>query len=189
MRALLREATRPFHARVDALGSGLDLRTRSGYGALLCAHASVLPGLETVLSAGPVPPDWSQRRRTDALLGDLKVLGLAPGTVLVPPALDDPAARLGALYVIEGSRLGNEVLRRQVIDAWPEAPVAFLAHGANAGLWQRFVAWLATFAADAAALDVAARGAGAVFELYERAFLEQLSRARENSGRGGVPAG
>ena len=170
MRAWLREATRPWHARVDALGSGLDPRSRSGYGALLRAHGAVLPGLEHLLDRGPVPPDWPARRRGPALLADLDSLGLAAPDAVALPAFDSPAARLGALYVIEGSRLGNEVLRRQVLTHWPQAPTAFLAHGAGLGLWPSFVTWLDRPEHDGLDRDEAARGAVSVFDLYERAF-------------------
>ena len=174
MRAHLRAATMPYHARVDGLASRLDPGTRTGYAGLLSVHAAVLPGVERCLAAGPLPPDWAARGRSAALLDDLAALGAPLPAPVDPPALDSAAMRIGALYVIEGSRLGNEVLRRHVVAAWPEAPTAFLAHGAGARLWPSFVTWLDDQVQDARAVDEAVIGATQVFELYEQAFRDWL---------------
>lgn len=166
LRAFLRHATMADHQEIDALGQDFDLSTPAGYGAFLMAHAAVLPGLEDAVSHGPVPPDWPMRLRAQDLAADLSGMGLALPAQTA--ALDLPSAgmRIGALYVLEGSRLGGAVLRRRVQATQPGAPCAFLAHGAEARLWPSFVGWLDSVVLDEEELDKAAHGARSVFSVF-----------------------
>lgn len=67
-------------------------------------------------------PDWHERRRTMALRSDLNLMGLAiPEPAQVTPFRGE-AEVLGAIYVLEGSRLGGAVLIRTVLDDLSERP-------------------------------------------------------------------
>ena len=61
---------------------------------------------------------WQGRRRAHRLRDDLAVLGAAPDPFLAEsvalPDLDDPGRWLGALYVMEGSTLGGQVISREL---------------------------------------------------------------------------
>lgn len=162
---LLRAATAAHHHRVDAAFASARLGVAAGYGAFLRAQAAAHLPVEAALAAGGVGAivtDWSARRRGGLLRDDLAALGLD-----VPPAagaivLDTDAALLGALYVIEGSRLGGTLLKRSVA---PGLPATFLG-GGGSGAWRSLLTLLddrLTTDPDRAA---AIRAAGAVFDLF-----------------------
>lgn len=174
LRAQLRAATAAQHRVLDALGERFDLTTGAGYGAFLTAQAAALPGLEARLAAGPLPRGWQAERRAPALASDLAALGLAPPRPLACPPLESAALRVGALYVLEGSRLGAVVLLRRVVQALPGAPTAFLAQGQGGGLWPAFVAWLEALDPEALPPEAVAEGAGEAFAVFTAAFRAAL---------------
>jgi heme oxygenase len=158
----LRAATEPAHR---ALEDGLDWRARvatlPGYRALLARlygfHAVWEPaigrGLADEAFLGP-------RRRLALLAADLAHLGLAPEAIAALPkpdplTLDGPAAATGALYVLEGSTLGGQLIGRHIagLHGFSGDGLAYYrAHGAGAGaMWAAFRTRLETFAADPAA--------------------------------------
>ncbi|MDO8409248.1 MAG: biliverdin-producing heme oxygenase [Phenylobacterium sp.] len=179
LRTTLRTATRQDHERVDQLGGGFDLAKPADYGAFLLGHAAVLPPLEAALDAAPpqdLPPGWPERRRAKALLADLAELGLTappPSPIAVPAT---SAARVGALYVLEGSRLGGILLRRRLAQAQPGAPSAYLAHGDGQPLWRTFLEWLDSRALDPAETHAAIDGARGVFAAFEAGFRHAATR-------------
>lgn len=79
---------------------------------------------------------------------------------------DDGAARWGALYVTEGSRLGGVMLARQVGQGLPRA---YLQSGFGPGEWRDFRHALDAAAGDDAWIDHAVAAAEQVFALYGRA--------------------
>jgi len=130
----LRSGTRDDHAAVDAAFSRFDLARRGGYGAFLSAQARVLPGLEAMLDPAGLIPGWTGR--TDALRQDLAALRL-PVRPAIEIALPTAAgARWGAIYVLEGSRLGGVVLARQIPKGLPSA---FLHSAHPSGAWRHFL--------------------------------------------------
>ena len=182
LRTTLRAATRQDHDRVDLLGGAFDFARPSDYQAFLRAHAAVLPGVEAALDSAPLgdlPPSWMQRRRTAALAADLAALGLAPPPQAATPlSLPDHATRLGALYVLEGSRLGGAVLRRRLAASQPEAPDAYLAHGAGQPYWRSFLDWLDSQLLNGPETEAAIDGARQVFRAFEAAFRGESAPAR-----------
>lgn len=170
----LRAATRAAHERVDRLGEGFDLTRPAGYRAFLEGHAAALPAIENELEAAGVAqlmPDWPGRRRTRALMQDLADLGAVAPAPVGAPELRSRAQLMGALYVLEGSRLGGAYLRRRVAQAQPEAPAAYLAHGAGEPLWRSFLAWLEVQPASAEDEAEAIEAAEATFATFEAGFL------------------
>lgn len=170
LRAMLRAATARDHARLDKMAAGLDVSRPDGYRAFLLWHARVLPVLEERLGMMPELPDWAERRRAAALMDDLSALDLkVPAPCRAPPLLNGPE-RIGALYVLEGSRLGAAVLARRVESGQPHAPRAFLTHGRDAQLWRHFLIWLEEqHIAEEAVPDMIA-GARATFAAYTQAL-------------------
>ena len=161
----LRRATAERHRRVDAAYSRFDLTDRAGYLAFLSAQARALGAAERALTARTLPP-WSPR--APLLDGDLHALGACSPA---PDRLEAPLSaqgQVGLLYVLEGSRLGAQVLARRIADGWPRA---FLSAAHPPGAWRAFRAWLDAAGADAgpAWTAGAVRGAEIGFDLFERA--------------------
>ena len=162
----LRTMTRAAHDTVDASFSRFDLADRDDYARFLLAHASATAAVEGVLVRDATLPQWRPRLRL--LLDDLAGLGLAPPLPLAFDPGDTVAARLGALYVMEGSRLGGAVLAKRVFDG---APAALLSARHDPGEWRAFLRTL-----DARGVgqspewhDAVAAGASACFALYATA--------------------
>lgn len=161
---MLRAATAADHDLVDARFGSFVLDDAADYRCFLVAHARALPAVETALATGSELPEW--RRRTDVLADDLAAMGEAMPAPLAFTL--DGAARWGALYVMEGSRLGGQLLARGVPSG---LPAAYLAAQHGSGEWRALLNAIEAQAgaADAAWRDAAVAGARATFALYARA--------------------
>lgn len=116
LRESLRSATHDAHVALEAR---LDLAgrpwTRDTYAAFLRATLAVVDAVEPAIrhwrlthgsTTDVIPP--SQRLRHDlAALGDDRGIHAVP-----VPRIDDAATAFGAAYVLEGSRLGGQVIAR-----------------------------------------------------------------------------
>lgn len=176
-RTRLRDATADAHDAVDAAFGAADLTSDAGYAAFLSAQARAHLPVEAALEAGGIAgdvSDWPERKRAAALRGDLTDLG-----VPVPPPYELPRfqglpERLGALYVLEGSRLGGTYLVRQVPSHLPRR---FLGAGSGP-LWRSLLALLDERLPADADKERAVTAARSVFGLFERAAatLKETSR-------------
>ena len=173
----LRTATRPWHDRVEAAFAPFDLRTVEGLAGFLIRQAAAHLPLEAELDArGMVHllPDWPERRRSGALMADLDHLGVVAAIEPVRANLPTPGHMFGALYVLEGSRLGGRLLQRQLADS-PDALVRsatkYLNHpGAPAG-WAGLVAALDAISPTEPQRADLLSGAEQAFSLYYQAAL------------------
>lgn len=165
-RAALRTATAAKHDVVDAAFGRFDLTEPASYGRFLTAHARALPAVESAVAACAALPAFAPR--AGLLRADLDALGLPmPDPLpLAPP--ESEAAAFGALYVIEGSRLGGAMLAKQVPAPLPHA---YLSATHQPGGWRAFGELLdrAGKAGGAAWLDQAIAAAKATFDLYAEA--------------------
>lgn len=168
---ILRESTRPEHDRVDAAFAHFDLRDPADYGAFLMAQAAALLPIEAALTAAgaeDIVADWPDRQRAHLVLADLADLGLSPPQPSPAPRFVSAADILGALYVVEGSRLGGAMLVRRVPSHLPRR---FLSD-ADSSRWRALIALidveLDTPPSQAAAL-ASARATFALFEAAARA--------------------
>ena len=162
--ARLRAATASDHDAVDAGFGRYDLTDAADYRAFLIAHAKALPAVEAWLAA--IPGLAAVRSRRAALAEDLAALGEdmpAPMTFDVPAST---AAGWGAMYVVEGSRLGGIMLSRSVPEGMPSA---YLGAKHLSGEWRALLAAIDDEPADEAWIKEAIVGAKAAFELYRRA--------------------
>jgi heme oxygenase len=175
LRFALRAATDAAHRRLDAGFAAHDLSRRADYVRFLSAMRDPFAQIETWLDesdAADLPPDWTARRRSLLLQADLSGLAIsAPEVAPAPlPSTLSGAEAPGLLYVLEGSRLGGQVLLRQVLvspDPLVRGNARFLRHGEGLRLWPSFATWLGTRpAADHAD---AIRGAQRAFSLFEAA--------------------
>jgi heme oxygenase (biliverdin-IX-beta and delta-forming) len=165
-RTALRAATAAKHDAVDAAFGGFDLTDPASYARFLTAHARALPAVEAALASCDTIPAFAPR--TELLRADLLALGLdMPAPLpLAPP--ENEAAAFGALYVIEGSRLGGGMLAKQVPDALPRA---YLSAVHQPGGWRAFGEVLdrAEKAGGPGWIDRATAAAEATFDLYAEA--------------------
>ncbi|MEG3083213.1 biliverdin-producing heme oxygenase [Sphingomonas sp. PB2P12] len=162
--AQLRSATASDHDAVDAGFGRYDLADADDYRAFLIAHAKALPAVEAWLDA--IPGLATVRSRGAALAADLATLGEempVPMTFALAPSA---AAGWGAMYVVEGSRLGGIMLSRSV----PEGmPAAYLGAKHLSGEWRALLAAIDEQPADEAWVADAVAGAKAAFALYRQA--------------------
>ena len=164
----LRQVSRAVHEQVDQAYSRFSLSDPESYGAFLQAHAKVLPVVEQWLATQHELPSW--QGRTDLLQRDLKALGHA-----LPMALDwqPPEASggaLGALYVLEGSRLGGKMLSAQVGDGLPRE---YLSAAHEKGGWPAFLQILRERLSngDAAYRAAVMGGVTSTFDLFRKAAV------------------
>lgn len=181
LRGVLKQETEGRHARVDTALSALNLAEPSDYGRFLRLHAAVLPPLERQLEKAGVAgllDDWPRRTRRALLAADLAVLRLVPPAPIAVAPLSGADEMLGALYVLEGSRLGHGVLLRHLPEEAPtRAATAFLAHGVGERLWGGFLAVLAGRERIGADRDRMVAAAHRAFAAYEQAAALLLSAA------------
>ena len=174
-RAALRAATAAEHERVDRLFSRLNLAVEEDYRRFLLAQAAAFLPIEDRLNAGgtaELVPDWGSRRRAHLLRADLSALGTDEPIGIPPPPLDSSAAQLGALYVLEGSRLGGAVLKRGLAE---DAPRSFLSSPQIQSSWRKLLETLDMFLYRSDRLDAAITAAKDVFQNFEaggQLFLE-----------------
>jgi len=146
--AALREATAPAHDAIDRqLQLGADLA--------LDRYVRILRGFEGFLSAWepavaavltPASREWfSGRSRLAFVRQDLAALapGASPGPAPALPPLPNRSAAFGAMYVLEGSALGGQVIARRVAERFgfdgQRGAAYFHGFGERTGaLWREF---------------------------------------------------
>ncbi len=179
MRSILRDATTPDHRALDASLAPL-LGKEAGYRAFLIGSGEALFPLEAALSQAGVEallPDWPRRARSAALRKDLADLDAHETCLPIDlPAFSSPPSLYGALYVLEGSRLGAKALAQQALAH--ESPrvrsaTRYLRHGTGEGFWPSFLLRLEGDAAAREGLEEAIASARATFA----AFASTLARA------------
>jgi heme oxygenase (biliverdin-IX-beta and delta-forming) len=127
--------------------------------------------INAVLDASLIP-DKEQRRKSGLILGDLQALGA--GVPFIPqakqlPDLQNDAAAMGALYVLEGSTLGGryiaKMLSQQVDPALQPGQLRFFTgYGSRTGvMWTGFTGMLHEFATDAYMVQQMADAANRTF--------------------------
>ena len=166
---MLRTATAPDHEQVDAAFAGYDLAVHADYVRFLLAHARALPAAEDALAIHDLPM-W--RRRTPMLAADLTALGEVMPDPLSFTLPAGRAAALGALYVVEGSRLGGIMLSRRVADTLPGA---YLGAKHERGEWRALLMAIDTDVGEESVAEAIA-GAHAAFALYATAVGAPISR-------------
>ncbi|MGU3390017.1 biliverdin-producing heme oxygenase [Sphingomonas sp. M1A8_2b] len=162
--ARLRAATVSDHDAVDAGFGRYDLSDADDYRAFLIAHAKALPAVEAWLAA--IPGLGAVRSRETALAEDLAALGEDMPAPMAFDVTPSEAAGWGAMYVVEGSRLGGIMLSRSVPDGMPKA---YLGAKHLSGEWRALLAALDSESSDEAWVEQAIVGAKAAFALYRSA--------------------
>lgn len=170
VRDSLREATAVVHADLDQTTAGLNFADPTDYRRFLEAQWQPVVALENGLTLAGVDrllDDWPARTRTIALAHDLRRLDVKP-VAAEPVDFEKQAAMWGALYVLEGSRLGAKFLLKRIPQNLACA-THFLSHGQGEPLWQTFIARLEDGVAENE-LDECIAGAMSAFQLFSTAF-------------------
>lgn len=179
----LRDGTAAAHESVDAAFAGFDLTDRESYAAFLRAHAEVVWPLEASLPGERLIPDWEARKRGALLKEDLAFLRhsgdrrdpepqAASLDAFDPDDSWDDAAIAGALYVLEGSRLGGRFLARGLPVGFPRA---YLDSNQPPEKWRALLDQLDTHLTGAK-LEPALAAAHRVFLAFERAASRWVKR-------------
>lgn len=159
IRARLAQATAELHRLTDLAAGGFDLRAEAGLRGLLQFMAEGVSPVEAGLEragVGRVLPEWETRRRSGLLREDG-----AETTGARAAAFASEAEVWGALYVLEGSRLGARLMSRSA-----GGRSRFLESAAADRFWPEFVGRL--LAAHERLLDPEGmeRGARAAFAAF-----------------------
>ncbi len=172
-REALRVATADCHRRVDEIYSAANLGDRISYANFLRAQASALLPLEAALDRAGIADlmeDWPDRVRGPLLVQDMAVLGVPPPTSDGSPAITGTSAMLGALYVLEGSRLGGKLLKRSIP---VDMPTSFLA-GDYSASWPTLLLKLDLMLDTAERRTPAIAAARTVFSIFEESGRSYL---------------
>jgi len=172
----LREGTLACHQSLEARLPFFDANfDTAAYRRLLQAYYGFHAPLEACLGAYQEP----QRAKTPALTQDLQALTLSAREIdTLPvcqalPAIRDEASALGVMYVLEGSTLGGQVLKRAMAERLglgPTSGAGFLdVYGALTGrYWRDFLDRLGQASTAPAAQAATVQAAVDTFECFER---------------------
>jgi heme oxygenase (biliverdin-IX-beta and delta-forming) len=172
----LRGATDHLHRDLDRIVASFKLDDVTHYRRFLQASAATLIAIEQLVESAGVAqllPDWAERSRREPILADLHSLDAQAQPLALRRTAPTPAEVFGILYVMEGSRLGAQVLLERVLastDQRVRNASAYLRHGqGRSDLWRSFLQQLETHeAADDQTQTVS--GAVYAFTMFIRAF-------------------
>ncbi len=171
----IRDATQMSHSRLDGALSKLDLAIPLYYQSFLRSQAEALFPIEASLETGGIErliPDWTLRIRTPALERDLAALNITYHPMPLPD-FKSVAEMLGAVYVLEASRMSARVMLARLAehpDSDAMSATAYLRHGFGKRFWPSF---LTLMEHHPAAHDDAAgvvKGAEIAFGMFEDAL-------------------
>ncbi|MDF0733610.1 biliverdin-producing heme oxygenase [Pseudomonas entomophila] len=174
LRAGTQASHKALERRLPFFSAGFD---QAAYRQLIAAYYGFHAPLETLLTEHQA----RARDKTPALARDLQALALSPAQIdALPrcqalPAVADAASALGVMYVLEGSTLGGQVLKRAMaerlgIDASNGGAFLDVYGSATGQHWRAFLDRLGQ--APATAQASAVQAAVATFERFEQ-WLEQ----------------
>jgi len=171
----LRDGTRDCHksleARLPFFEAGFDV---AAYRRLIQAYYGFHAPLEACLGAYQEP----MRAKTPSLTLDLQALKLSADDIDAQPlcqalpAISNEASALGVMYVLEGSTLGGQVLKRAMAERLGLGPANgtgfFDVYGAHTGTyWRSFLDRLGQASTAPAAQAATVQAAVDTFECFE----------------------
>ncbi|WP_280517633.1 biliverdin-producing heme oxygenase [Falsirhodobacter halotolerans] len=163
----LRQATAPFHDALDTAMGTFD--TRADYLAYLAGLHAFRAAIEPALR----PLDgWHPTRLLLELTADMTDCGLAPRPIPAPPSLAGDAA-WGVTYVLEGSALGAQLLRRRAAALGFDDTFGARHLAQPLDSWRAFLDRLDQ--ASPYDADAATAGAVAAFATAHTAFLKDMT--------------
>lgn len=182
----LRDATAALHRRLD---SALPLAHPGAGPTDYLRHLALLRGwIHMLHSAGAASARLEQERDAlDAELAECEQLLDQPvprlrGTVTPQAVFQMDGAEWGLAYVLEGSRLGGQVLYKRLAQAMAPLPLTYLrgAGSATGVRWKAFIAELGAALDSEVRVNAAACAAARAFELLLQCH-EALSAGDEGA--------
>ncbi|MDG3007032.1 biliverdin-producing heme oxygenase [Paludisphaera mucosa] len=180
MMSRLKELTRPHHDAVELrMGSYGPTESIEGYTRVLRRflgfHRPVEEAFAALAGWDAIGIDPAERSRTALLEADLRALGLSDAEVAAvprcpaPPPLASLPEALGAMYVLEGSTLGGQYIRKRVESTLGLAPGRGCSYYASYGdrvgpMWKAFAAAVDGYATTEDVQATIARSASATFD-------------------------
>ena len=167
----LRAATSAIHRDLDSHFDLAGLTTPAGYIRFLKTNWPVVAVESALTQAGiaSLLPDWELRRRGEALIADLMVLGVPLPEVGGCSLESNIGTLLGWSYVTEGSKLGARYILRGLRPSLPlelSAATRFLSHEEDRDSWSTFKFALAGIDDNPIEILRACRGARAAFGAF-----------------------
>lgn len=152
----IKQHTKTEHAQLEKKLIGIikSIRTTAQYIDLLRMFHGYYHALEhkmdQYLTVDHVP-DIEERRKSDALLQDIRDIGGESqwqSVTVTTPAINNYPQALGAAYVLEGSTLGGVIIAKMIRAQLPEIPTGkgftfFNCYGEDATvMWKKFHTYL-----------------------------------------------
>lgn len=175
----LRTQTGPYHTKLEEAGLSSRLMdpelTIETYKSILIAFYGFIIPAEKLYYSNPMTifPRLSLYKRGNLLRQDLLFLGLSEDDLNnLPQFIGTPFKSeydiLGCLYVLEGSKLGGQMISKHVIDKLKfkneEGTKFFSAHGAETGqYWKEFIDILSRYAVETMQEEEIIQGAKQTF--------------------------
>jgi heme oxygenase len=173
----LRSHTQPYHEALEQNAFNQALTAGRITAAVTERFLGKLYGFllpyETRLRQHAWAPEWQieRRQRAHLIAQDLPAAPALPLCSALPP-LDTRAQLLGALYVLEGSTLGGQVITRQLAQAGITTRTYFTGYAEQTGpMWKAFCQLLAAEATDSNQADIVAAAVLTFQRLH--AWIEQ----------------
>ena len=182
----LKEKTKEAHQSLEAIvvRQIKSIRTKEQYAELLYKFYGFHSPMEKLFDDhfnNQLVPAYTDRRKADLLLQDIKNLGT--DSTAIPqadtlPAIDSLAKAFGAFYVLEGSTQGGTIVADMLIKYAGQTPATtsfFNVYGdGKKQMWQSFKDSLNTYSGDA---DFENAAISAANETFNR-FREWVMRER-----------
>jgi heme oxygenase len=179
----LRGATDHLHRDLDRIAEAFNFGEVAHYRRFLQASAATLIAVEQLLENAGVAQlltDWPHRTRSEAILADLHSLGSQAQPLALRRTAPTAAEVFGIVYMLEGSRLGAQVLLERVLASDNESVRNASAYlrASEPALWASFLQQLETHeAADDQTQTVS--GAVYAFTMFIRSFRQAAADLRQ----------
>jgi heme oxygenase (biliverdin-IX-beta and delta-forming) len=181
---IIRSATHHSHHRLDLALTWLDVSRPRYYAGFLRGQAEALFPIEAALARGGIErllPDWHYRARARALDDDLAIMDVSTDPLPLPRFAND-AQMLGAVYVLEATRMGARVMLARLAE-YPDSVAIgatnYLKHGFGKRLWPSFLAVLEQHSASRNNPAGVVQGAEIAFGMFEATLIPIASIAAE----------
>lgn len=168
-RWVLRQETEGAHDELDHLISKLDLASRSDFITFLKVHDACFAAMARHMDVSGLD------RMVQAIRNDLTALGEVP-EVGAPVDLS-PFHPLAGRYILAGSRMGTQVLRKRWLqsdDSIVRTADTYFTLPSGASEWQAVCAELSQIPAGTTLAEEITRDTGALFQFF-RATLDRLA--------------
>lgn len=169
----------PFENAGFSASDYLDLLTR-----FYVFYKSLEPQIESAIKAQKLDFDYHERLKTPKLSMDLRHLGIDETRLSNVsgdsdlPALDSAEKVFGALYVVEGSTLGGQIISWKLKEKFgfdqTSGAAFFSGYAAETGkMWNEFRAAILSFAEKSSKHDEIIGAANETFEKFGQALGEK----------------